>query len=104
MQEKKSIIDSTQQIVLNMDQQGLLELRTLQRPPESIEELLVAVIHIIKGPTADITWTKGAKRLMANLDRYVHLYNNTSKYHFPPVYHPLFLLSAIVLTQTALCI
>ncbi len=71
LQDKGDIITSSQQLVLNMDQSGLCELRTILRPPEELEQLLVAVISVIKGPTADITWTKGAKRLMANLDRYV---------------------------------
>ena len=71
LEEKAEIVTGTQQLVLNMDQGGLCELRTLLRPPEEVEELLVAVISVIKGPTADKTWTKGAKRLMANLDRCV---------------------------------
>ena len=28
-------------------------------------------IHTVKSPTADVTWTKGAKRQMANLDRFL---------------------------------
>ncbi len=72
LQDKGDIITSSQQLVLNMDQSGLCELRTILRPPEELEQLLVAVISVIKGPTADITWTKGAKRLMANLDRYMY--------------------------------
>ena len=76
LQEKKSLVNSSQQVVLNLDQQGLLDLRALQRPPEDIEELLVAVINVIKGPNADTTWTKGAKRLMANLDRYNVIVNS----------------------------
>ena len=35
-----------------------------------IQELLEAVIIIIKSPAADLSWTKGAKRLMANVDRF----------------------------------
>ena len=31
----------------------------------------VRVVLIVKSPQADISWTKGAKRLMANLDRCV---------------------------------
>ena len=69
-QEKEDIVEKSQQLVLSMDHQSLTELRALQRAPQEIEELLVAVITIIKGPSADFSWTKGAKRLMANLDRY----------------------------------
>ena len=32
-----------------------------------------AVIIIVKSPSADLSWTKGAKRLMANLDRFREL-------------------------------
>ena len=59
------------ELVMEMDQNSLSELRCLQRPPADIEELLVAVITIIKGISADFSWNKGAKRLMANLDRFV---------------------------------
>ena len=68
--EKENLIGQSQQLVMSMDQQSLSELRSLQRPPSDLEELLVAVITIIKGTSADFSWTKGAKRLMANLDRY----------------------------------
>jgi len=67
--EKTEVVAASQQLVLNIDQSALCELRTVLRPPEDIEELLVAVINVVKGPNADKTWTKGAKRLMANLDR-----------------------------------
>ena len=33
--------------------------------------LYAYVVLIVKSPQADISWTKGAKRLMANLDRLV---------------------------------
>ena len=56
-----------------MNHESLSELRALQRAPEEVEELLVAVIVIMKGPSADFSWTKGAKRLMANLDRYTYM-------------------------------
>ena len=59
-------------LVLGMDEGSLAELRALQRPSPELEELLGAVIMIVKSPTAaDTSWTKGAKRLMANLDRCV---------------------------------
>ena len=69
VQEKEKLVAKLQQLVLSMDQQSLSELRSLQRPPSDLEELLVAVITILKGTSADFSWTKGAKRLMANLDR-----------------------------------
>ena len=75
IQEKEATVKSSCQLVMEMDQHSLSELRSLQRPPSDIEELLVAVITIVKGTSADFSWTKGAKRLMANLDRSVdHIY------------------------------
>ena len=70
LQDKENLIDSLRNVVAKMDHQSLSELRSLQRVPQEVEELLVAVIIIMKGPSADFSWTKGAKRLMANLDRY----------------------------------
>ena len=69
LREKQNLIESLHNIVATMDHDSLSELRALQRAPEEVEELLVAVIAIMKGPSADFSWTKGAKRLMANLDR-----------------------------------
>lgn len=74
VQEKEKLVSNSRKLVMQMDQQSLAELRSLQRPPSDIEELLVAVITILKGTSADFSWTKGAKRLMANLDRYAHLH------------------------------
>ena len=49
---------------------SLTELRALAHPSADVEALLGAIITVVKGPSADHSWTKGAKRLMANLDRY----------------------------------
>ena len=77
LQDRENLIDSLRNVVATMDHESLSELRSLQRAPDEIEELLVAVIIIMKGPSADFSWTKGAKRLMANLDRYIHTYIHT---------------------------
>lgn len=45
-------------------------MRSITKPPLELQELLEAVIIIIKSPLADLSWTKGAKRLMANVDRF----------------------------------
>ena len=66
---REKLVSGLCDLVMEMDQQSLSELRSLQRPPSDLEELLVAVITILKGTSADFSWTKGAKRLMANLDR-----------------------------------
>ena len=62
-------MEQCKSLVREMDPSSLTELRGLQKPPPELEELLVAVICIVKSPNADTSWTKGAKRLMANLDR-----------------------------------
>ncbi len=67
--EKEDLIAHSQKFVTEMHQEGLSELRSLQRPPMDIEDLLIAVITIVKGTPADTSWTKGAKRIMANLER-----------------------------------
>ncbi|KAK7479596.1 hypothetical protein BaRGS_00029145 [Batillaria attramentaria] len=36
---------------------------------DNTEDLMAAIIMILKSPSADLTWQKGAKRQMANLDR-----------------------------------
>ena len=56
-------------MVAKLEPESLQELRGLLRPPRPVEELLAAVIIVVKSPSADTSWTKGAKRLMANLDR-----------------------------------
>ena len=43
----------------------------------SYEQLFVSMcfrklrVFSVKSPTSDLTWNKGAKRIMANLERYV---------------------------------
>ena len=59
----------TKRIVSSIDQESLQELRGMQKPIIEIEDLMAAVIMILKSPTADLTWLKGAKRQMANLER-----------------------------------
>ena len=56
-----------------IDHASLNQLRAQQRPVRVTEDLLAAVICIVKSPSADLSWTKGAKRLMANVDRFIEL-------------------------------
>ena len=72
-EEKLSLVLNLKHQVMNINHSSLTELRAQQRPPQLIEDLMVAVISVIKSPTADISWTKGAKRLMANIDRFQEL-------------------------------
>ncbi|CAF0874534.1 unnamed protein product [Adineta steineri] len=38
---------------------------------KSVGDALAAIILILESPTADITWQKGVKRQLANLDRFI---------------------------------
>lgn len=51
--------------------QGLSELRSLQKPDQDVEDLMACIIMILKSSNSDLTWSKGAKRQMANLDRFI---------------------------------
>lgn len=72
-EEKVSLVLNLKRQVMNINLSSLTELRAQQRPPQLIEDLMAAVISIVKSPTADLSWTKGAKRLMANVDRFQEL-------------------------------
>ncbi|CAF0776217.1 unnamed protein product [Adineta steineri] len=47
------------------------EPRLVTEVEKSVEDTLAAIIMILKSPTADITWQKGAKRQLPNLDRFI---------------------------------
>lgn len=72
-EEKLSLVLHLKRQVMNINHSSLTELRAQQRPPQIIEDLMSAVISIVKSPAADLSWTKGAKRLMANIDRFQEL-------------------------------
>ena len=72
-EEKLSLVLHLKRQVMNMNCSSLTELRAQQRPPQLVEDILAAVISVVKSPTADLSWTKGAKRLMANIDRFQEL-------------------------------
>ena len=72
-EEKLSLMLHLKRQVMNINHASLTELRAQQRPPQQIEDLLAGIICIVKSPTADLSWTKGAKRLMANVDRFQEL-------------------------------
>ena len=65
--------------------ESLQELRAMQKPIIEVEDLMAAIIMILKSPTADLTWQKGAKRQMANLERLVDFllaFDNLHQYIF----------------------
>jgi dynein heavy chain len=66
-----AVVSNTKALVQNINMHSLQDLRSLQKPDVKIEEILAAIIIILKTPNADLTWQKGAKRQMANLDRFL---------------------------------
>ncbi len=66
-----AVVSHTKALIQNINMQSLQELRSLQKPDLKIEEVLAAIIIILKSSNADLTWQKGAKRQMANLDRFL---------------------------------
>ncbi|KAK3108743.1 hypothetical protein FSP39_014630 [Pinctada imbricata] len=66
-----AIVADTKKVIQNMDIEKLSELRGMNKPIIDIEELMMPIIMILKSPSADLTWQKGAKRQMANLERFI---------------------------------
>ncbi|XP_076457719.1 uncharacterized protein LOC143291635 isoform X3 [Babylonia areolata] len=66
-----AIVADTKKVVKTMDREKLAELRAMSKPSMDIEDLMASIIMILKSPSADLTWQKGAKRQMANLDRFI---------------------------------
>jgi hypothetical protein len=66
-----AILATTRKLIQNINMDSLQELRVIQKPTIKMEDTLAAVIIILKNPNVDLTWQKGAKRQMANLDRFI---------------------------------
>ncbi|KAK6172547.1 hypothetical protein SNE40_016179 [Patella caerulea] len=66
-----AIVADTKKVVKNIDIEKLTDLRGMSKPIIDIEDLMTAIIMILKSPSADLTWQKGAKRQMANLERFL---------------------------------
>nr|CAB3238693.1 dynein heavy chain 8, axonemal-like [Phallusia mammillata] len=66
-----AIVADTKKVVQEIDVQALQELRSLQKPDAEVEDMMAAIIMILKSPNSDVSWSKGAKRQMANLDRFL---------------------------------
>ncbi len=66
-----AIVTDTKKLIQNINMNSLQELRSVQKPDSRMEDILAAIIMILKSPTADVTWQKGAKRQMANIDRFM---------------------------------
>ncbi|KAM8977325.1 uncharacterized protein RCH25_043181 [Pelodytes ibericus] len=67
-----AILESIKELVCGMDVRALGELRAMQKPDVDMEELMASIIIILKSPNTDLTWAKGAKRQMANIDRFLN--------------------------------
>ncbi|XP_053561397.1 uncharacterized protein LOC128652486 [Bombina bombina] len=67
-----AILADIKDLVQNMDIRALGELRAMQKPDVDLEELMASIIIILKSPNNDLTWAKGAKRQMANIDRFLN--------------------------------
>ncbi|KAJ1184768.1 hypothetical protein NDU88_001571 [Pleurodeles waltl] len=67
-----AIIADIKKLVMDMDITALGELRGMQKPDVDTEELMASIIIILKSPNTDLTWSKGAKRQMANMDRFLN--------------------------------
>ncbi|CAF4106350.1 unnamed protein product, partial [Adineta steineri] len=66
-----AIATDARKLIEQLDMKSLQELRSVTKAEKSVEDTLAAIIMILKSPTADITWQKGAKRQLANLDRFI---------------------------------
>ncbi|KAE8625049.1 hypothetical protein XENTR_v10006145 [Xenopus tropicalis] len=67
-----ALLEYIKELVNNMNIRELGELRAMQKPDVDIEELMASIIIILKSPNTDLTWAKGAKRQMANIDRFLN--------------------------------
>ncbi|CAF3502703.1 unnamed protein product [Rotaria socialis] len=76
-----AIATDARKLIESLDMKSLQELRSITKAEQPVEDTLAAVIMILKSPTADVTWQKGAKRQMANLDRFIeetHLFDKVN--------------------------
>ncbi|XP_018102433.1 dynein beta chain, flagellar outer arm [Xenopus laevis] len=67
-----ALLEYIKELVKDMNIKELGELRAMQKPDVDIEELMASIIIILKSPNTDLTWAKGAKRQMANIDRFLN--------------------------------
>ncbi|CAF4189092.1 unnamed protein product, partial [Adineta steineri] len=76
-QEKKNlykcltITTDARKLIGKLDMKSLQELRLVTKAEKPVEDTLAAIIMILKSSTADITWQEGAKRQLANLDKFM---------------------------------
>ena len=65
--------------------QDLSVLRCLQKPYPKVEDLMAAIIMILKSPKSDVAWSKVVKGQMANLDRFLDELSSFGKMAMPQV-------------------
>ncbi|XP_051786676.1 dynein axonemal heavy chain 9-like isoform X2 [Erpetoichthys calabaricus] len=78
-----AIVSNIKKNVGEIDIESLGELRAMQKPDADIEDLMASIITVLKSPTADLSWSKGAKRQMANLDRFLEELSSFDKIQLP---------------------
>ncbi|UJR11505.1 hypothetical protein I4U23_015686 [Adineta vaga] len=66
-----AIATDARKLIEGLDMKSLQELRSITKAEPPVENTLAAIIMILKSPSADLTWQKGAKRQLANLDRFI---------------------------------
>ena len=70
------IADDTRDLVKHLDasersDKVLSELRGIQKPMKGMDDLMAGIIMVLKSPSADLSWQRGAKRQLANLERFI---------------------------------
>ncbi|CAF1408190.1 unnamed protein product [Adineta steineri] len=79
--KRLSITTDARKLIKTVDMKSVQELRFVTKAEKPVEDTLAAITMILKSPTADITWQEGAKRQLANLDRFIEetqLFDKTS--------------------------
>ncbi|XP_052830107.1 dynein beta chain, ciliary [Octopus bimaculoides] len=65
------IVVDTKKLVESLNIEELGQLKVMPKPVQEIVDIFAAIIIIVKSSTSELTWYKGAKRLMANLERFI---------------------------------
>ena len=73
------LADDIHKVVRQIAESDLSTLRQLQRPDVEVADVMAAVILVVKSTSYDLSWNKGAKRIMANLTRFVQLLDGFDK-------------------------
>ncbi|KAK6473374.1 dynein beta chain [Huso huso] len=78
-----AIVLNIKKLVGEIDTDALGELRAMQKPDVDTEVLMASIITVLKSPSADLTWSKGAKRQLANLERFLEELSTFNEIQLP---------------------